>query len=46
MMIAGEEDQKNNAVSFRYRDGAQKNGISIDDAISEIMDSIKERKQV
>ncbi len=46
MMIAGEEDQKNNAVSFRYRDGAQKNGISIDDAISEIMDSIKDRKQV
>ena len=46
MMIAGEEDQKNNAVSFRYRDGAQKNGISVDDAIAEILDSIKTRKQV
>ena len=46
MMIAGEEDQKNHAVSFRYRDGAQKNGISIDDAIAEILDSIKARKQV
>ena len=46
MMIAGEEDQKNDAVSFRYRDGAQKNGISIDDAIAEIIDAIKDRKQV
>ena len=46
MMIAGEEDQKNHAVSFRYRDGAQKNGISVDDAISEILNSIKARKQV
>ena len=46
MMIAGEEDQKNNAVSFRYRDGVQKNGISVDDAIAEILDSIKTRKQV
>jgi threonyl-tRNA synthetase len=46
MMIAGEEDQKNHAVSFRYRDGAQKNGISVDDAITEILDSIKARKQV
>mgnify|MGYP003338676765 FL=1 len=46
MMIAGEEDQKNHAVSFRYRDGAQKNGISVDDAIAEILNSIKARKQV
>ena len=43
---SGEEDQKNRAVSFRYRDGAQKNGISVDDAIAEILDSIKSRKQV
>jgi threonyl-tRNA synthetase len=27
MMIAGEEDQNNGAVSFRYRNGEQKNGI-------------------
>ncbi|MFN9952938.1 MAG: His/Gly/Thr/Pro-type tRNA ligase C-terminal domain-containing protein, partial [bacterium] len=26
MMIAGEEDQKANAVSFRFRNGDQKNG--------------------
>ena len=46
MIIAGEEDQANNAVSFRFRDGAQKNGIPVADAISEIMQSIKDRTQV
>ena len=46
MLIAGEEDQKNGAVSFRFRDGTQKNGVSVDKAIEEILQSIKERKQV
>jgi threonyl-tRNA synthetase len=36
MVIAGEEDQKAGAVSFRYRNGEQKNGIPIADAIAEI----------
>jgi threonyl-tRNA synthetase len=34
MVIAGEEDQKAGAVSFRYRNGEQKNGIPIADAIA------------
>ncbi len=46
MMIAGEEDQKAGAVSFRYRDGAQRNGIAVADAIDEIETAIRERKQV
>jgi threonyl-tRNA synthetase len=46
MIIAGEEDQKAGAVSIRYRNGEQKNGISVSDAISEITKSIKERTQV
>jgi threonyl-tRNA synthetase len=46
MIIAGEEDQANNAVSFRFRDGSQKNGIPVADAIAEIVKTIKERKQV
>jgi threonyl-tRNA synthetase len=46
MMIAGEEDQKNGAVSFRYRNGEQKNGIPIADAINEVLASIKNRTQV
>ena len=46
MLIAGEEDQQNKAVSFRFRDGTQKNGVSIDVAIEEILQTIKDRKQV
>ena len=46
MLIAGEEDQKNGAVSFRFRDGSQKNGVAVTDAIAEILQTIKERKQV
>jgi threonyl-tRNA synthetase len=46
MIIAGEEDQKAGAVSFRYRDGQQRNGISIVDAIEEIESAIRERRQV
>jgi threonyl-tRNA synthetase len=46
MLIAGEEDQANSAVSFRFRDGSQKNGIPVDQAISEILQTIKDRKQV
>jgi threonyl-tRNA synthetase len=46
MLIAGEEDQANRAVSFRFRDGSQKNGIPIEQAISEILQTIKDRKQV
>jgi threonyl-tRNA synthetase len=46
MVIAGEEDQKAGAVSFRYRNGEQKNGIPIADAIAEIKKVVTERTQV
>jgi threonyl-tRNA synthetase len=46
MVIAGEEDQTAGAVSFRYRNGEQKNGIPIADAISEIKKIVAERTQV
>jgi threonyl-tRNA synthetase len=46
MLIAGDEDVAEGAVSFRYRDGTQKNGVSIGDAITEIVDSITSRAQV
>lgn len=46
MIIAGEEDQANGAVSFRFRDGSQKNGIPVADAIAEIVQTVKDRKQV
>ena len=46
MMIAGEEDVNSGAVSFRYRNGEQKNGIALSDAIAEIQSAISNRKQV
>ena len=46
MMIAGEEDQKSGAVSFRYRNGEQKNGISVDDAIAEVLLAVANRIQI
>ncbi|MFM1985301.1 MAG: hypothetical protein RLZZ295_467 [Actinomycetota bacterium] len=46
MVIAGEEDQKAGAVSFRYRNGDQKNGIPVAEAIAEIKKVVQERTQV
>ncbi len=46
MVIAGEEDMKAGAVSFRYRNGEQKNGIPIADAIAEIKKTVADRIQV
>ncbi|MEO7268975.1 MAG: threonine--tRNA ligase, partial [Knoellia sp.] len=45
-LIAGEDDRSNNAVSFRYRDGSQKNGVPIADAIAEVLTAIETRAQV
>ena len=46
MVIAGEEDQQAGAVSFRYRNGEQKNGIPVAEAIAEIKKIVAERSQV
>lgn len=46
MLIAGEEDASAGAVSFRYRDGTQKNGVPVDEAIEEIVAAIDARVQV
>ena len=46
MVIAGEEDMNAGAVSFRYRNGEQKNGIPIADAIAEIRKTVADRIQV
>jgi threonyl-tRNA synthetase len=46
MLIVGDEDMAAGAVSFRYRDGSQKNGVSIEDAITEIREAIASRVQV
>ena len=46
MMIAGHDDIEAGAVSFRYRDGHQDNGVPIDDAIARVADAVKSRVQV
>jgi threonyl-tRNA synthetase len=43
LLIAGEDDRDGGAVSFRYRDGSQKNGVAIQDAIDEIVAAIETR---
>jgi threonyl-tRNA synthetase len=46
MVIAGGEDRDANAVSFRFRDGSQENGIPFDEAIARIQQAIADRVQV
>jgi threonyl-tRNA synthetase len=46
MLIAGDDDVAAGAVSFRYRDGSQKNGVPVADAIAEIVSAVRDRVQV
>ncbi len=46
MMIAGADDVAAGAVSFRYRDGRQDNGVPIDEAIQRVIDAVASREQV
>lgn len=45
IVIAGEEDRANGAVSFRFRNGEQVNGVPIEEAIGRITAAIAERSQ-
>jgi threonyl-tRNA synthetase len=44
MLLAGDEDISKNAVSFRYRDGSQNNGVPVDEAVAEIVAAVRERR--
>jgi threonyl-tRNA synthetase len=46
MLLAGDEDVAAGAVSFRYRNGEQKNGVPVGEAITEIAAAISGRIQV
>ena len=46
VLIAGEEDRSAGAVSFRYRDGSQKNGVPVEEAVAEVLEAVRERRQV
>ena len=46
MVIAGDNDVEAGAVSFRYRDGRQDNGVPVDEAIARVAEAVASRVQV
>ena len=40
MVIAGDDDVEAGAVSFRYRDGDQDNGVPVDEAIARVVEAV------
>ena len=46
MLIAGGQDRDSGAVSFRFRDGTQENGIPIAEAIARILEIVNNKTQV
>ncbi|MGZ4602897.1 MAG: His/Gly/Thr/Pro-type tRNA ligase C-terminal domain-containing protein, partial [Kineosporiaceae bacterium] len=46
VLIAGEEDASHGAVSFRFRDGSQDNGVAVEDAVARIVEAVRSRAQV
>jgi threonyl-tRNA synthetase len=46
MLLAGDADVAAEAVSFRYRDGSQKNGVPVAEAVAEIVTAVRDRIQV
>jgi threonyl-tRNA synthetase len=46
MVIAGDSDVEAGAVSFRYRDGRQDNGVPVDEAIARVAEAVASRVQV
>ncbi|WP_425356561.1 threonine--tRNA ligase [Xylanimonas protaetiae] len=46
VLIAGGEDAEAGAVSFRYRDGRQENGVPVDEAVERIVAAVRDRVQV
>jgi threonyl-tRNA synthetase len=46
MVIAGDDDMAEHAVSFRYRDGHQENGVGVDEAIQRVVNAVTTKGQV
>ncbi|MEO8219650.1 MAG: His/Gly/Thr/Pro-type tRNA ligase C-terminal domain-containing protein, partial [Specibacter sp.] len=43
VLIAGGDDADANAVSFRFRDGSQDNGVAVDEAVRRIVEAVRNR---
>jgi threonyl-tRNA synthetase len=46
MAIAGDDDVAAGTVSFRYRDGSQRNAVPLDDAVAHVVDVVRSRSNV
>jgi threonyl-tRNA synthetase len=46
VLIAGGDDVEAGAVSFRYRDGRQDNGVPVAEAVERIVSAVRDRVQV
>lgn len=46
VLIAGGEDAEAGAVSFRFRDGSQDNGVPVDEAVARVVEAVRTRSQV
>jgi threonyl-tRNA synthetase len=46
MLLAGDTDVAAGAVSFRFRDGTQRNEVPVEQAIEEIVTAVRDRVQV
>lgn len=46
MVIVGDADVEAGAVSFRYRNGDQDNGVPLDEAVQRVVDAVAARTQV
>ncbi|WP_433787617.1 threonine--tRNA ligase [Actinomycetospora sp. CA-101289] len=44
LMLAGGKDADAGAVSFRFRDGSQRNGVPVDDAVTALVDWVRRRE--
>jgi threonyl-tRNA synthetase len=43
MAIAGDSDVADGTVSFRYRDGSQRNAVPLDEAVAHVLDVVRSR---
>ena len=46
VLIAGAEDVEKGAVSFRFRDGTQDNGVPVAEAVARVVEAVRSRAQV
>jgi threonyl-tRNA synthetase len=46
MVIAGDEDVQGGTVSFRYRDGSQRNNVPLAEAVEHVVDVVRSRTNI